>query len=379
MTLVRKELIRPDRSEIGQEGAYRFIHILIRDAAYEAMPKATRAGLHEAMADWLTRRPADYEEIVAYHLEQAHRYRAELGPLDEKGQRLRDRAAGLLAATGRRAMAHRDLPASLGLLERAAALTPEADPHRTELLVDLGLAASEAGAYARAEAAFAEALERSVADNDERLRAHAVLARLNLRIVTDPTQDLEDARQQAERAIEVLEAAGDDLGLARAWNVLAWVNNVRLRTAARQECLERAIEHAHRAGARREEFEALFYLASPIAHGPMPVEEGLRRLDEILVRSGGDRTVESSVCLTLAYLNAMLGRFGQAREAAARSVAILEELGHRPQAEASRGEAIGFVETMAEDPVAGERAVRRAVEALQELGEKGIIRPVRGG
>jgi tetratricopeptide (TPR) repeat protein len=69
----------------------------------------------------------------------------------------------------------------------------------------------------------------------------------------------------------------------------------------------------------------------------------------------------------------MLGHFDQARQAAARSVAILEELGHRPQAEASRGEAIGHVEVWAGDLVAAERAVRRSCEALQAMGETGIF------
>ncbi len=35
---------------------FRFRHLLIRDAAYESMPKATRAELHERFADWLERR-----------------------------------------------------------------------------------------------------------------------------------------------------------------------------------------------------------------------------------------------------------------------------------------------------------------------------------
>ena len=33
--------------------AFRFRHLLIRDAAYESLPKATRAELHERFADWL--------------------------------------------------------------------------------------------------------------------------------------------------------------------------------------------------------------------------------------------------------------------------------------------------------------------------------------
>jgi len=88
-SLVRKELIRPDRAQLPGEDAYRFRHLLIRDAAYEALPKATRAGLHERFALWLEERGADLvelDEILGYHLEQAHRYQAELGPLGEEGR-----------------------------------------------------------------------------------------------------------------------------------------------------------------------------------------------------------------------------------------------------------------------------------------------------
>ena len=51
--LVRKELIRPDTPQFPGEEAYRFRHLLIRDAAYETLPKAARAELHERFADWL--------------------------------------------------------------------------------------------------------------------------------------------------------------------------------------------------------------------------------------------------------------------------------------------------------------------------------------
>ena len=51
--LVRKELIRPDRPQLVGEDGFRFRHILIRDAAYDALPKATRADLHQRFATWL--------------------------------------------------------------------------------------------------------------------------------------------------------------------------------------------------------------------------------------------------------------------------------------------------------------------------------------
>ena len=80
--LVRKELIRPDKAQLLGEDGFRFRHLLIRDAAYDALPKAVRADLHERFAAWLEERGADLvelDEILGYHLEQASSYRVELG------------------------------------------------------------------------------------------------------------------------------------------------------------------------------------------------------------------------------------------------------------------------------------------------------------
>jgi len=127
-SLVRRELIGPQRSLLPGEDAFRFRHLLIRDAAYDSIPKHERADLHEAFADWLERvaghRVAEQEEILGYHLEQAYRLRAELGPLDDQAKGLGERAAKLLMAAGRRALDRGDVPATLNLLSRAAELLP---------------------------------------------------------------------------------------------------------------------------------------------------------------------------------------------------------------------------------------------------------------
>ncbi|HEX6952837.1 MAG TPA: adenylate/guanylate cyclase domain-containing protein, partial [Gaiellaceae bacterium] len=85
VALVRKELVRPDRAQLAGDDAYRFRHLLIRDAAYEALPKAARADLHHRFADWLQEHGqslVELDEILGYHLEQAARYHEELGRSD---------------------------------------------------------------------------------------------------------------------------------------------------------------------------------------------------------------------------------------------------------------------------------------------------------
>ena len=80
--LVRKELVRPQPAD---ENRFAFRHQLIRDAAYTSMPMQVRADLHERLADLERIGPSivDIEELVGYHRDQAQRYRAALGSVDE--------------------------------------------------------------------------------------------------------------------------------------------------------------------------------------------------------------------------------------------------------------------------------------------------------
>ena len=91
--LVRKDLVRP-----AGDDTFRFKHLLLRDAAYEALPKEQRADLHERFAAWLEESAAELQEIRGYHLEQAYLYRTALGPADDRVQELARRASKVLAA-----------------------------------------------------------------------------------------------------------------------------------------------------------------------------------------------------------------------------------------------------------------------------------------
>ena len=104
MSLVRKEFIRPDRSTLPGEDMFRFRHLLIRDAAYEALPKSMRADLHERTAGWIEgiagERIAEQEEILGYHLERAYGYLLELGTPGDRSRELAARASEHLATAG---------------------------------------------------------------------------------------------------------------------------------------------------------------------------------------------------------------------------------------------------------------------------------------
>src|SRR4029079_18906037 len=143
-TLVRRDVIRPDRSSFPSDEAYRFRHILIRDAAYRSLSKSARADLHERFASWLERtagaRVREYEEIIGYHLEQAYLCRRDIGSPDEEVRRLGASASERLGAAGRRALARSDFPAAIHLLGRASDPGIVDDARRARLLPELGAA-----------------------------------------------------------------------------------------------------------------------------------------------------------------------------------------------------------------------------------------------
>jgi predicted ATPase len=106
--LVHKELIRSERPQIPGQQAFRFRHALIRDAAYEAIPKEIRSDLHERHADWLEQALGAGSvrlQILGCHLEQAYEYRAG-SARPTKAFELADRALRL-ASAGRAAFRRR--------------------------------------------------------------------------------------------------------------------------------------------------------------------------------------------------------------------------------------------------------------------------------
>jgi tetratricopeptide (TPR) repeat protein len=328
MALVRRELIRPEQAEFPGEDAFRFRHLLIRDAAYDSLPKEARTRLHECFADWLARRAGghmnEYEEILGYHLEQACKYRRELeGDADPA---LAERAASRLASAGRRALARSDLGAAASLLGRAADLLPRLDPTRAELLLARSRAVSVTGDYRGAIALASEVIEVAQEIGDPRLEWNARTQEVSALWSTDPTLTADAATPVAERAVSVLANLGDEAGVARAWHLVSDVHWLAARWEERAEKLERALEHARRAGERAHEQELLVWLAVSLMFGPTPVDEALRRLHSILADKPS-RMVEGAILRFLGGLAAYQGRFDEARALDDRGSAIQQDLG----------------------------------------------------
>src|SRR5206468_12377093 len=114
------------------------------------------------------------EEIIGYHLEQAYRYRTELGPPDAQAQALAERAGAVLADAGERADARGDVSATVDLLGRAVELLSDA-PRRRRLLARLGDRVYEGGDGPRAERILTDAMAEADDAGDEGASALAAL------------------------------------------------------------------------------------------------------------------------------------------------------------------------------------------------------------
>ena len=368
--LVRRDLVRPDRPMLPREDAYRFRHLLIRDAAYDALPKATRADLHRRFAEWLEERGdqlVELDEILGYHLEQAYRYGVELGaPKEELGRR----AAERLAAAGRRAHLRGDLTATINLLERSRRL--RADEQQDVVLeVDLGDALFSAGLPVRAEELLRETAARAANRGDDRGVLLARLTQMVVLLSTDPEGRVREARALADEAIPVFEAAGDERGLMRAWTAIGWVEHNFGRYGARSAAYERALLHAKRAGDERLAAWLTSSIGVGYVFGPASVEEGLRRYAS-QPDADPSHLGHPNYLARKALLESMRGRFDVARELLAEARARKEELGQGFDL-ARQGETWWYLEMRAGNPAAAEAALRESCEVLERMGERSVL------
>ena len=380
-SLARRRLVR---SHDSAHRTFRFDHILIRDAAYNGMLKRTRAVLHERFVDWADRvnrgrdREVEFEEILGYHLEQAHRYLGELGPLDDHGRDLGRRAADRLVAAGSRAFARGDMAATVNLLGRANARLTPADPRRFALLPDLGEALADTGEFAEARRLLEDGIGEATAAGSDIAATRIRLARLLVLFYGgDGAAWGREVERETARALPLLEQAGDAAALARAWRLLASVRGRACQFEQESLAGRQAMTYAQAAGDRRQELRSAAALAMSRAYGPARVDVAIPECEWILDDARGDRRTEGLVSASLARLYALAGEFDRARSLYREARRTLEELGPNMLA-ASLSLDSHAVELLAGDPVAAERELRQDYEALDRMGERYLLSTIAG-
>ena len=366
LSLVRKELVRPDRSQIPGDDAFRFRHLLIRDTAYESLPKAVRAELHERFADWLDAHAALFEqdEIVGYHLEQAATYRVELDPDDSRAAGLGERAAARLATAGRAAFARDDIHATRNLLGRAVSLLPEGDTRRS-LLGDLIEATIEA-TDREAAVALLDELERGGTSD----RAVATALRV---LLAPATTEAEYQRllRQLDDGQKTLAAAGDAMGVARCEEGRAWLHWGRGRTSEAHRAYSHAVATLREAGINARQRTLISWVVNSAFWAGLSAARIRELIDDLQEANA------ASGPLLAATLRAARGRLDYAAgviDVAALREALNEEASFAEQMGLPRSRTISvfYLETTVpwlEGDVAGaELGRRRMVEIEETLG-----------
>ncbi len=366
VTLVRKDLVRPDDAAFPGDDAFRFRHLLIRDAAYDGLPKSVRAQLHEAFARWLDERASDLverDEIIGYHLEQAYGYRRELGSADATAEAMATAAAGRLQSAGRRALEREDASAALNLLERASNLV-SSRPVDVSLELSVVWAMFQAGRFADAAARAGTTSAAAAEAGDDIGQLRAELARRYLLAHLDPEGRLAQLQDLVERARPVFEQAGDQAALASLWTAIWALEHNRCRFGASADAAMRAAEHATAAGDQYLASMCRVSTASGIAYGPTPVAEALGWLDEQAAQLDPRPTW---IDFWRARLLALIGRFDEAWAAYRSNLEQMTERGDR------FGLAIGDcweIEMQAGQFTRAEESARHACRLLEEMNER---------
>jgi class 3 adenylate cyclase/tetratricopeptide (TPR) repeat protein len=361
VTLMRKDLVRPGKATLPGDDAFRFRHLLIRDAAYDRLPKSVRAQLHEAFANWLDERAGDLaerDEIIGYHLEQASGYHRELRPFDGAAQAVATAAAARLKSAGRRALDRGDAGAALNLLERATSLVA---PGSIDISLELDVvwALFQAGRLAEAAARAQAASARAAGDGNSIGQLRAELARLYLLVHLEPEGRLAELEGLVNRARPVFEQAADNAALASLWMATWGLEHYRCRFGAAADAGMRAVEHATAAGEQYLATWCRINAVTGVALGPMPIIDVLNWLNQ-----------QAEYIDPPFWRAQLLPRIGRLDEARAEHSSIVKQM-------TERGERLGLalgngwaIETQAGDYAEAAEAALHSCTLLEEMKER---------
>jgi class 3 adenylate cyclase/tetratricopeptide (TPR) repeat protein len=362
----------------GDDGrTSRFQHQLIRDVTYGGLLKEARARLHEHLAEWMLAvaderdRGSEVEELQGFHLEQSYRYRAELGPVDDRGRAVGERAAQLLQSAGVRALERGDMPAAANLLVRASRLLVDDHPARATILIAAGNALHETGEIDEAVAMYDAAEASAVATASDALAETAAIERLRLQYLCGRVDDPSIVHERAERAIGSL-ASTDADALSRAWRLKLNVDIAACRWDAAHLAADEVITHATAAGNHLLAVRTMPLLAFLAQKGPAPVPAAITTCESLLDQVADDQRSRALTQLELATLVAMHGNLGQARAYYADTRSTLAELGWAMQASLVSLSS-GPIELLADQAARAELELRRDYDALRRMDERNFI------
>ncbi len=368
-SLVRKELVRPDRAQITGDDAFRFRHLLIRDTAYEALPKAQRAELHERFAEWLDAHGdlVEQDEIVGYHFEQAAKYRSELGQT-EPSSAVASRAAERLGRAGLAALEREDLHAVRNLLGRAVELLPPASSERLALLPPLVEAMSQVRAPS---ADYVAELERgSTVD----VAAAAALRLVGGAVPAEGDPDPVVVMSEQLHALAALDHVGwrtrSLCERARGWGAF---HECRMTDAV--DGFERSLELTLANDSRANVGELIRWSLAAIIHGPFSGDdiEGAAARFETIAEEIGLRFVADDCRNVTTFHRFFRGAIppDEAEAAILESIRGLRESGFLVSA-ATRYHPLALLHEAIGDAAGAVASMREGIELLASVGDRGF-------
>jgi class 3 adenylate cyclase len=299
--LAHRDLLQRRRGP-GPE-VWTFRHLLVREAAYESLPKALRADLHERFAVRIEGQGdeagSERYAFAAHHLEQAFRFRQELAPLDPGLTALAGRTADVLSRAAGAARDREDLAAAAGLLRRALAL--ELPPQRRrELLIDL------IQVFADEERVddIAVAAEELAAATDELADE---LDRLAVRVIRG-LADLSRSEPVAPDELAPLARGCADLAQESGRSRLRVLALMTLATCsmmrARWEEVGTVFEEMNSIGRAQDRRWANLFRGAAIVYGRRPIADLGDQIERIVAQGGHSPTEEDQLSLVRLLMSA---------------------------------------------------------------------------
>jgi len=337
---------------------------LVREVTVAGIARDERADLHQVRGLVLGTR--GIAAAAGFHLEQAAQLLRQSDP--PRSGMLAEQAASRLAAAGLRALSG-DLVAACDMLTRAIALLPAGSARRMSLLTELARGLQLTGDLARAKAVLDEAVARSAELGLSEAGAHARLALVDLLRSTEPERAYAELPGLLAEVLPTLEGASDDRGLSLAWQLQASALQYRVRWAAMEAPLEKAVHHGLRSGERRLVELAQSLQVGSMFHGPRPLSETRTRLEEMLAQPGVSPWHQASITARLAGTLALQGDPPAARVLMEEVRKTFQDLGRELSVHATAFMS-GPIEMLGGAPERAVAELRVACEGLQAMGDR---------
>src|SRR5436190_1592577 len=362
--LVRDLVTREARSTISGETPYRFKHVLIREVAYAALSKSSRADLHTKFAEWLRER-ADKEllEIRAYHLDQATLL---LGQLDGRPPlELARTAAHVLELAGKRGLSREANQSARKLLLRAVELEPT-----LERRYNAARAAWKLGDLGAVLVEMSSVAQDAHQQGDRRVEGRALSALAQATLSREG--DVQEATRLAERALATFDDDDYDgrFGALDTRSLVSWVAG---QLTLAQEYETQALDAARAAGRKDLESKAVLELAhinvlrmEDDKAAPL-LERALELADE-----SGSITARAHASRERGEFHRVRGECPEAEEWLARAFELYTESGSQWGIAQSSG-ALGEAAWKSGDLKHAEKLFREAIRLLTPMHERGRL------